>query len=306
MDARSASLRRRIAQPEIALAVEYSSVELSSDELDGLARVAQRKAAPPCQIPLGGGPAAPKVPPRELRKRPLACERPRFRGSIRDQREGGLLAFPSAAAEHAAELGVDEQVRKSSLALDALTQENGCQLRPRELLATAERIREKLARALERLRIEPDLAKARRCGCDDARPDQREHPAEVLGRHELPGAAKAVSANQVACVESSLHRSLPGAHRPRADSPQRPEVILRLHGAEPAHHLAGRLRSLSREKLMLEPARNDVHGKAHFIRDAAPSMSRSMSAQVIHGHAEAPVVDDARHREGQSSVQPTL
>ena len=125
-------------------------------------------------------------------------------------------------------------------------------------------MREELAGAIEQLGVERERSPSSRLRGDDALAGELQHPAHVGARHVLPGAAKAVRAQDVARGERAFDRALGRRRRPQGHGPQRAEMVLRLHGAEPAHHLHRRRQRMVRDELATQSLRRrlrQLHGR---------------------------------------------
>ena len=119
----------------------------------------------------------------------------------------------------------------------------------RQLVFSGERLRKELFTAPERLRVQLEFPVARGRRRNDPGADQPQHPAQILRRDILPGAAKDVSANHAPIGDRGFDRSLGSPRRTKAQGPERREVILGLYRAEPRHDRRRTLERLAGNEL---------------------------------------------------------
>ena len=175
-----------------------------------------------------------KVPPRQLRQRLVLRERASLRRALLEKRVRELLPQPRAAADHAFELRIHDQIgQPHSSAGNARPVEHGGQRRTRQMPPACKRAFHDLAAACEDLVVEPSLAAVMPVAGEDARRRQREHPADVLRRYEMPGRPKDVRPKDVAPIEGAIDVGVGERRCAKRQCPLGAGVVLRLDGAEP-------------------------------------------------------------------------
>src|SRR5262249_34902347 len=94
----------------------------------------------------------------------------------------------------------------------------------------------------------------------DARRREREQPANVLGRDEMPRRAHDVRPEDFARVERSLDLAVARALQSLAERPPGPAVVLCLNGAEPADDLRHPPEPDSGKPLIIQSFTNEPGG----------------------------------------------
>ena|SRR5205807_3117774 len=130
--------------------------------------------------------------------------------------------------------------------------------------------------------VEPQLPVVVRHGRFYPGGGQRQHPANVGRRDEVPSGTEHMRADDRAVAQGLLDHRIDGSAGPHPDGPLRPGVVLRLNRAEPAHDLARLGEDGCQELLMGESPTCNVdipasHGAAFRITD-----SRSSGARLRH------------------------
>ena len=133
------------------------------------------------------------------------------------------------------------------------------QLRPRHPASSLERLDDRRRAAREDRCVEIELPESRRHARDRQRREPLQHPAQILGRGEVQRPAQRPAAHDRPLGNRLFDAGLGRAGRPQAERPQRALIILRLHGAEPAHRLGGRLEPGARQPLRAKAPLRDVH-----------------------------------------------
>jgi hypothetical protein len=134
-----------------------------------------------------------EVAPRQLGQRPVPVEGGRRRNDLIDQRVRLRLAHQSAGGYDQLELGGHEQRDGLDLAAhDALRDDEFCQLLAVQSVATLERASHGVDTARDGGVRRPDHARRRLAVAHDARPRQRQHPADIGGQDEVPRGTKDV------------------------------------------------------------------------------------------------------------------
>ena len=93
---------------------------------------------------------------------------------------------------------------------------------------------------------------------EDARRRQREHPADVLRRYEMPGRPKDVRPKDVAPIEGAIDIRVGERRCAKRQCPLGAGVVLRLDGAEPGDDLDRLFQIRSNELLIQESLADDV------------------------------------------------
>src|SRR5262249_47024653 len=148
------------------------------------------------EIVEGGWSAASEVPPCELGQHLVTCKGlGRARRAVVEERKGRLLAASYPAANERVELGALEQVGQALSAHgNAGVFERSRQLGSREVFAAAKRFGDGVVASSQSSGVQFELPVSPRVAGDHARSDERENPANVRGRNELPRPAQCMSA----------------------------------------------------------------------------------------------------------------
>ena len=114
------------------------------------------------------------------------------------------------------------------------------QLDSRKVLSSVERAMKHRATAFDRAIVEPRPAIV--VGVDRVHPRcaQRQHPADVVWRHEVPGRTEHVRAENRAVIERLLDVGVTEASRTQAEGPFRRRIVVRLDASQPRDELSWR------------------------------------------------------------------
>lgn len=249
---------RRRRAPELA-AVHELSGEPRPREGDRFPGGTGREPRPPGEVLDRGGAVAREVAGGELCERLGARQCPRGRHPLLEERERLLLPFARGGAE-------EPLLRKSREDVDpALARRGDAPLAQRRVQGVAreppapvQRPREEVPAPSERGIVEAELPLARRARRDGRRREQREHPADVRGGHEVERAPHRPGSDDGAVGDRALDGGLVRAPRPQPHRPERSEVVLRLHGAEEGDGLPRVREPRPRHALGEQPAPREV------------------------------------------------
>ena len=199
-----------------------------------------------------------EVPSRQLRKRGVAVEALRAGHSFLEQRIRQLTAASGTTAHDRIELGAHDQKRETrTVGDDAGAAERRLQLGARQMLPAAQCSLDHGAASRERTLVEIHLAVVVGVDRVDARAAEREHPPDVVARHEVPRLAQDVRPDDRSLVTRSLDL-LVSYWCTQADGPFRTGVILRLHRSQPRHHVLRRTEGRAQETLIRETAPDEI------------------------------------------------
>src|SRR6185437_5771267 len=129
--------------------------------------------------------------------------------------------------------------------------------------------------------VDPERAEPARRSRDGPGREELRHPARVRGGNEVERPAHRPGADDRTVRERSLHVLLARRREPQAHGPQRAEVVLSLHGAEPGDRLFRPREGGRRDALRGEPPAND------FRRSHEPLMLAEIGA-VRYRHGPTP------------------
>ena len=157
-----------------------------------------------------------------------------------EQHDGLLLSLPRAETDDPALGQAADEVRSPPAGRrDPRPIPGTVQRVPREPPPAFERATRHLTRTPHRPRIETEVLRQSRGACrHDPRRQQRQHPAHVRRGDEVQRAAHGPRPHEVAPRDRLLDGSFGGAAGAQAHRPERTEVVLRLHGAEPADYVS--------------------------------------------------------------------
>ena len=216
-------------------------LELRGGDLERALHVGHGEARPPGKIMGRGRTARREVPARHLQQRRVALQRRRRRRAFLQQRICKLLSPARAAAHHGVQLCPHHQVAEplTGDGLDARTLENRANslrvrwLPSRSALSIAALLRRYTSGVSSSLRSYDAMAAFTRGR------GEREHPADVGRRHEMPRGPHDVRSQDRAVGDLALDVRVGQAARSLAQRPLRAGIVLRLHGTEGADDLAG-------------------------------------------------------------------
>src|SRR5438552_4076064 len=201
---------------------------------------------------------AAEVAPRELNERLFAREYPRRRHTRVEQRVRELFAAPPAAAHEAMQLREHEQVREAlPSGIDPRALQRHAELVARQYVVAFERTGYRRDRATDGRGIKSELAVAPALTGDDAWAGEREHPADVLGRDEMPCRPQHVGPDDRTPLERAIDDRTCRRYGTLPDGPARGGVVLRLNGPEPADDVRGVPKRIAGKALALEAERDD-------------------------------------------------
>lgn len=164
-----------------------------------------------------------------------------------EQGVGMLLAAPRAAAQNALQLGVeDDQRRPALMHIDFRALQGIRELSAGQVSAGLKSTGERFTAAPQRGSIQFLISIVLRRSGLDPRRRQRQHPTNILWRHEMPGRAQDVRAQDRAIVEGLLDSGICSVGQAQRQRPLRATVILRLHGTQCVHD---RLRAILADAL---------------------------------------------------------
>jgi hypothetical protein len=135
--------------------------------------------------------------------------------------------------------------------------EKGGELVSRPMPAVSQRPFEHPVALAKRRGVEIELAMPPCRASHEARCDEGQHPANILGKNELPGPTHEVHAQDRSVADGPFHGCFGDVIRKtEPDGPLRAGVVLRLNGAKPTHHIArfceGGARQLLRQEAPCE------------------------------------------------------
>jgi hypothetical protein len=108
-------------------------------------------------------------------------------------------------------------------------------------------------RASQGAGLEPEAPVHGRVARLDARPGELDQPANVFGRHEVPGVAQHVRAKELPVCKGAVDVRFGKAAGALADGPPGDGILLGLHGAEPADDLGGAAERSADQALVDQP-----------------------------------------------------
>src|SRR5689334_12087691 len=121
------------------------------------------------------------------------------------------------------------------------------------MAAVTERLLDDDVASSKRWAVEFELLEAFGGPAQQARSDQVDEPANVNGRHELPGPPEGMSAEDGPVGQGAFDRRI--RRSPVESEPERPlccEIVLRLHRDEPRYELVRLLEIVARNLLNAE------------------------------------------------------
>ena len=147
-----------------------------------------------------------------------------------------LRAAAGTAADHGIELRLHNDVGEAlrAIYLDTGPLQDGLQLLAGELRTAAQGADDCSLAAAEDCRVKLEPAVIGRHAGTDARPCERQHPADVFGRDEMPCWPHDVRAENASLAEGPLDLSVRCALHSQPQSPFRVAILLRLYRAQPA------------------------------------------------------------------------
>jgi len=250
--------------------VHHLVLESGPGDFDSTTGVADDQSRPPDVIPQRRGAMTREVAPRQLAERLVACEGLRARRPLLEKRVGELLALPCAAADDAVQFRVHHHdCEPVSLHLDPGAPEHGSKLRAGQLLAAPERALDSRAASFQDLLVQSVLGVVGKMASIEAGAGQREHPADVGRRHEMPRRAQHVRPQDAPLGE----RRLDGFVRQTGSAqPQRPlgaGIVLRLDRAKPGDDVGRILKIRTRELLPVEAPVKEAARRYRFASSNA-------------------------------------
>jgi hypothetical protein len=114
--------------------------------------------------------------------------------------------------------------------------------------------------ALEDRRVQAVGAEIGRADRQDARAGERQQPADIGGRDEMPGGTQDVGAQDGAVVKRPVEAGVGGAGQALGQRPLGAEVVLRLHRAQPGDEGGGVGEFRAGELLVVEAVAEEVGG----------------------------------------------
>lgn len=138
---------------------------------------------------------------------------------------------------------------------DARRVQRAAKLGAGELTAAAERGLGSAHHAV----VDPQVAPAAREGGPEPWRREGEEPTDVGGECEVPGGAEHMGAHDRPHVEEPVHIGGGGIACALPESPGGRRLVLRLHRAQPAHHLVRRTQGIAGQTLISEAPGGDVH-----------------------------------------------
>ncbi len=184
-------------------------------------RVTHSQTRPPREVVECRRTVTGEVAPDQLRDCLVPLQHRRRWHTLFEQRIGVLFALKCATADHAVKLGMRDEVRQHCAVGngDPGRSKCGAELRSRAVFAAFEGPRDDHRGLRDQLIVQPELPIAAGHATFDAGRSERQHPADVRGRHEVPRRPQHVRAQDLAPVEGTLDRC-PG--RLRHAQPERP------------------------------------------------------------------------------------
>jgi len=177
---------------------------------------------------------ATEVAVRELRQRFIARERARMRQPFVEEHERLLLARTRTEADEPLMRETPEDMDPSlTVGRDPSAREGAVHGRPRQHPAAFELLDEDPTRTREHPVVDPEGAEPSPCGRYAARGQKLGHPAGVLGREEVKRPSHRPSPYDASVGDRLLDVFFARLLRAQADRPERRQVVLALHGAEP-------------------------------------------------------------------------
>ena len=147
-----------------------------------------------------------------------------------------------------------------SIVIPVYNEEESLRELVRQITAALERLFEQPPTPRKKRLFEPELAVAASSPCENARGEEREHPAHVLGRNKVERSPHWPGPHDRPIRDGRLDTRFIRTARPQADRPQAAFVVLCLYGTKFSNDVGGRRRAIAPDMLIEEALPGDVTG----------------------------------------------
>ena len=225
-----------------------------------------------------------EVAARQLGQRFIEGKPARCRRALVERGIGELLAAARAAAHDRFQLRVHEQQRQpQSVGGNAGVAQRHAQIVARGVAAALHRPRDHVIAAREHLRVQAGLPVVRRVEPVNARRAERQHPADVGRRHQVPGGAQHVCAEDRAAAERVLDIGVGAVAGSLRDRPLHAQVVLRLDRAQAGDDRFWAHRTAADQPLIAQAAVDQVRevsgGRRHGGGSGRRGAARALGGQ---------------------------